>query len=280
MTVNEEQRRRWDEEEGHHWVAEAEHFDRMLGPYGEKVVAALSPEPGEKILDVGCGNGALSLDVAARVGPRGHVLGLDLSGPMLTLAKQRAGERGLGNVTFEKADVQVHEFESADFDGVMSRFGVMFFDDPVTAFANLRSAVRSGGRLAFMCWQSPLQNDWLMVPAATMLEFVPMPEMPPPGSPGPFGLADPDRTRSILGDAVWTGVELEPVEVQQHLGDDPASVTSFLSRTEIAKAFLGDADEETAAKAWRAVEARLAEHTTDDGVHLTGRTWLVTARNA
>lgn len=280
MTVNEEQRRRWDEEEGHHWVAEAEHFDRMLGPYGEKVIAALAPEPGEKILDVGCGNGALALDVAARVGPQGHVLGLDLSGPMLGLAKQRAGERGLGNVAFEKSDVQVHEFGSAEFDGVMSRFGVMFFDDPVAAFSNLRSAVRKGGRMAFMCWQNPLQNDWLMVPAGTMLEFLPMPEMPPPGSPGPFGLADPDRTLSILGDAGWTGVELEPVEIQQRLGDDAASAASFLSRTEIAKSFMADTDDNTKEKVWKAVEAKLAEHTTDDGVHLTGRTWLVTARNS
>lgn len=279
MTVNEEQRRRWDEEEGHHWVAEAEHFDRMLGPYGEKVIAALSPEPGEKVLDVGCGNGALSLDVAARVGPQGHVLGLDLSGPMLGLAKQRAGERGLGNVSFEKSDVQVHDFEAGGFDGVMSRFGVMFFDDPVAAFTNLRSAVRPGGRMAFMCWQDALQNDWLMVPAATMLEFVPMPEMPPPGAPGPFGLADADRTRSILGDAGWGDVNLEPVEIQQDLGPDPGSVSSFLSRTEIAKSFLGETDDETKAKVWKAVEAKLAEHTTDDGVRLTGRTWLVTARN-
>lgn len=274
---NEEQRKRWDEEEGHHWVAEAEHFDRMLEPYGDKVIAALSPEPGEKILDVGCGNGALSLDVAARVGPQGHVLGLDLSGPMLSLAKQRAGERGLSNVAFEKSDVQVHHFDPAARDGVMSRFGVMFFDDPAAAFANLRSAVRSGGRLAFMCWQEPLQNDWLMVPGATMLEFVPMPEMPAPGAPGPFGLADADRTRTILTEAGWTDVNLEPVEVQQWLGADPASAIEFLSHTEIAKTFLGETDDDTKAKVWKAIETKLAEYTTDDGVHLTGRTWLVTA---
>src|SRR5687767_10260145 len=141
----------------------------MLGPYGERVIAGLSPEPAENIIDVGCGNGALTLDVAARVGPQGRVLGLDLSGQMLSLAKTRAGERGLGNVTFEKSDVQVHDFAGDSFDGVMSRFGVMFFDDPVAAFGNLCSAVRSGGRLAFACWQDPLQNEWVMVPAATML---------------------------------------------------------------------------------------------------------------
>ena len=280
MTVNEEQRRRWDEEEGHHWVEEAEHFDRMLGPYGERVIAALSPEPSEKILDVGCGNGALSLDVAARVGPQGRVLGLDLSGPMLSLAKQRAGERGLGNVSFEKSDVQVHDFAGDKFDGVISRFGVMFFDDPVAAFSNLRGAVRSGGRLAFVCWQDPFQNDWLMVPAATMLEFVPMPEAPQPGTPGPFGLADVDRTRSILSDAAWTDVQVEPVEIHQWLGSDPAATIEFLSHTEIAKSFLGETDDDTKAKVWEAVEAKLAEHTSDDGVHLTGRAWLVTARNS
>lgn len=279
VTVNEEQRRRWNEEDGERWVAEAENFDRMLAPYGDRVIAALSPEPAEKIVDVGCGNGALALDVAARVGPQGHVLGLDLSGPMLALAKRRAGERGLGNVSFEQSDAQVHEFSSNDFDGVMSRFGVMFFDDPVTAFANLRSGVRSGGRMAFMCWQSPIQNDWVTIPAATMLEFVPMPEMPPPGTPGPFSLADPDRMRSVLGDAGWTDVELEPVEVRQLLGEDPASAVHFLSETGIANLMLADTDDETKAKIWSAVETKLVEHTDDEGVHLTGRTWLVTARN-
>ncbi|HUR48407.1 MAG TPA: class I SAM-dependent methyltransferase [Acidimicrobiales bacterium] len=278
-TPNEEQRRRWDEEEGDHWVAEAAHFDKMLGPYGDHVIAGLSPEPAEKILDVGCGSGALSLDVAARVGPQGHVLGLDLSGPMLSLAKQRAGERGLGNVSFEKSDVQVHEFEAAGRDAVMSRFGVMFFDEPVVAFANLRGAVRSGGRLAFVCWQEPGQNDWLMVPAATMLEFVPMPEMPAPGAPGPFGLADPDRTRSILGDAGWSDIEVEAVEIQQWLGGDPATATNFVSQTQIAQLFLGETDDATKARAWKAVEGKLAEFTDADGVHLTGRTWLVTATN-
>lgn len=277
---NEEQRKRWDEEEGHHWVEEAERFDRMLEPYGERVIAALSPEPGERILDIGCGNGALSLDVAARVGPQGSVVGLDLSGPMLSLARSRAGERGLGNVTFEQSDVQVHDFgDDRSFDAVMSRFGVMFFEDPVAAFANLRSAVRGGGRMAFACWQSVFENDWLTVPAAAILQFVPMPEPPAPGTPGPFGLADPDQTRSCLTDAGWQNVDLEGFEIRQWLGPDPAAVVEFLRKTEIAKSMLGEADEETAAKAWTAVESLLAEHTDHDGVHLTGRAWLVTATN-
>lgn len=280
MTVpNEEQRRRWDEEEGDHWVAEAERFDKTLGPYGDRVIAGLSPEPGEKIVDIGCGNGALSLDVAARVGPQGHVLGLDLSGPMLSLARQRAAERGLGNVAFEKSDVQVHQFEPGVRDGAMSRFGVMFFDEPVKAFANVRSGVTAGGRLAFVCWQDPLQNDWLMVPAATMLELVPMPEMPAAGAPGPFGLSDADRTQSILRDAGWSDVGVESVEIQQWLGADPESTIKFLSRTELAKTFLAEADEDTTAKVWEAVGAKLAEYVGDDGVRLTGRAWLVTATN-
>lgn len=276
-TPNEEQRRRWDEEEGDHWVAEADHFDRMLGPYGDRVIAGLSPEPAEKVVDVGCGSGALALDVGARVGPQGHVLGLDLSGPMLSLARQRAGERGLGNVVFEKSDVQVHDFGAGGFDAVMSRFGVMFFDEPVVAFANLRSAMTPGGRLAFVCWQEPLQNDWLMVPAAVMLEFVPMPEMPAPGAPGPFGLADADRTRSILGDAGWTDVEVEPVEVEQWVGADAATAIGFISQTQISKLFLGETDDATKDKVWEKVETKLAEYATDDGIRLPGRSWLVTA---
>lgn len=278
--VNEEQRRRWDDEEGHHWVEHAERFDRMLEPYSGNVIAGLAPEPGERMVDVGCGNGALSLDVAARVGPQGSVLGLDLSGPMLTRARSRAGERGLGNVTFEQSDAQVHEFGDGGFDAVMSRFGVMFFEDPVAAFTNLRSAVRSGGRLTFVCWQNILQNDWLMVPAGALLEFVPMPELPAAGAPGPFALADASRTRSILEDAGWHDVELDGFEIQQWLGSDPKAVADFLRHTEMAKVFLEDADDETVDSAWKAVEAKLVDHTNDEGVHLTGRAWLVTAHAA
>ena len=278
--VNEEQRRRWDEEEGAHWVAEAERFDRTLQPYGERVLAALAPEPRERILDVGCGNGALSLDLAARVGPQGSVMGLDLSGPMLSLATQRAGERGLGNAAFVKGDAQVHDFGDRKFDGLVSRFGVMFFDDPVAAFVNLRGAMAGGARLAFTCWQEVLRNDWLMVPAMTLMQYVPMPEMPAPGAPGPFALADADRTRSLLEQAGWSSVNLEEVETRQWLGTDPPAVVDFLAHTEMAKTFLANEDEDTVAKAWKAVEAALGEHTAEDGVHLTGRAWLVTARFA
>ena len=278
-SVNAEQRKRWDEEEGHHWVAEAERFDRMLAPYGDRVIAGLAPEPGEKILDVGCGNGALLLDIAARVGPQGGVVGLDLSGPMLGLAEKRAAERGIGNAWFTKGDAQVHDFGPWKFDGVTSRFGVMFFDDPVAAFANLRAAVKPGGRLAFACWQDVFQNEWVMVPAAAILQFVPMPEPPGPGAPGPFALSDPERTGSILADAGWSNVELEGFEIRQWLGADPATVVGFLRKTEIAKSMLGEVDEATAEKAWKAVETKLADHTDDDGVHLTGRAWLVTANN-
>jgi ubiquinone/menaquinone biosynthesis C-methylase UbiE len=143
------------------WVTEAERFDSMLAPFGRRLLTAAVLEPGERVLDVGCGNGAVSLEAARAVAPGGLVTGIDLSAPMLGVARRRAEEQGM-DIDFVQRDAQTASFDQP-FDVVVSRFGVMFFDDPEVAFANLAKAARSGGRLSFVCWQEMFANEWIAV---------------------------------------------------------------------------------------------------------------------
>lgn len=275
---NDAQIESWDGAGGEHWAAEAERYDRINSGYTEHIVRAASPAPGERVLDVGCGNGALSLAVAPLVAPGGSVTGLDISGPMLATAERRAAEAGRDDVSFTKGDAQVASLPDASVDVVVSRFGVMFFDDPVEAFANLARALRPGGRVAFSCWRDLLSNDWLMVPVAAALEHVPMPRLGVPGEPGPFALADPDRLRSILGDAGLADVGVEEVEVPMEIGTDVDDAVSFLQGTDMAATIFADVEPDAVARAWDAIRAALEPHATADGVFLTGRAWIVTAR--
>src|SRR5262249_38336345 len=149
------------------------------------------------VLDVGCGCGDSTVDLARRVAPDGTVVGMDISAVMLERARQTAREQGV-NARFEHADAQTHAFAPASFDVLFSRFGVMFFADPTAAFANLRSALRPGGKLAFVCWQSLAENPWMLVPLGAAFQIIPPPPMPAPDAPGPFAFADQSRVRSIL----------------------------------------------------------------------------------
>ena len=186
------------------WVGHQGRHDRMLSPLGDHVLAAAALSPGDDVLDVGCGCGSTTLAAARAVG-HGAVVGVDLSAPMLAQARANAASWGLANVSFQEADAQVRRFGRA-FDAVISRFGVMFFADPVAAFANLRAAARPAGRLAFVCWQPLEANEWLTVPQAAMAEHVLPPEPAEPAAPGMFALADPARVRQVLGDAGWREV--------------------------------------------------------------------------
>jgi SAM-dependent methyltransferase len=275
---NAEQSTYWDGEAGLHWVAEAERYDALNGRFGERVVEALDPQPGERVLDVGCGNGALSVAIAERVGPGGTVLGIDLSGPMLEVARRRAGEQSRDNAHFERGDAQVDPLPEASFDAVTSRFGVMFFDDAVAAFANLARATKPDGRVAFCCWQDVMLNEWLMVPATAALEHVPFPDLGQPGAPGPFTFADADRLRGVLDGAGWTGVEVADTHEPMWLGSSVEDVVKFMRGTDLAATLLDGVPEETAAKAWSAMEGAVGARMGPDGLVLSGRAWIVTAQ--
>jgi len=246
----------------------------MLAPFVEPILDAARVGAGDRVLDVGCGNGALSRAAAAR---GAIVVGVDISGPMLERARAHAAHDGLA-IDFVHADAQVHPF-SGGFDALVSRFGVMFFADPVAAFANLGRALAPGGRLAFACWQDQSANEWVAVPALAMVPVVGPPDMPPPGAPGPFAFSDADRVAAILGEAGFGDVAIEPIDppllLGGHLGLDGA--VAWLSEGGMGKRFLGDADSATRERALGAARAALEPHVTPDGVRLGSAAWLVRA---
>lgn len=258
------------------WVREAERFDVMLAPFGRRLLKAAALEPGERVLDVGCGNGAISCEAARAVGPDGQVIGVDLSGPMLALAKRRAEEQGMV-ATFIQGDAQTASLDQP-VDVVMSRFGVMFFDDPVAAFANLSRATRPGGRLCFVCWQEMFANEWLAIPAMAIAAHVGIPELPEPGAPGPFALADTARIRDILESAGWSQVTIDEDKEGMRMGNDPEDVVAFMLSDEMGRRVIEGKDPEAVKAGTEAAIEALRPFVMPEGVVLKGASWLVAAR--
>ena len=273
-TANAEQVQYWNGPEGEHWVERESRFDAMLAPFVDPVLDAVAITDGTRVLDVGCGNGALSRAAAAR---GGVVTGVDISAPMLARARERAAAEGL-SVDFVHADAQVHAF-APEFDVVVSRFGVMFFADPEAAFANLAGALVPGGRVGFVCWQEIFANEWVAVPGAAMIPVVGVPTPPPPGTPGPFAFADADRVAGILAEAGLADAAITELRLPILVGGglDAAAATAFVARGRMGRMFLGDADEPTAERALEAVREALAAYVTPEGVRMGSATWLVTA---
>jgi SAM-dependent methyltransferase len=276
--TNSDQIAHWDGAGGDHWAAEADRYDRMNSGFADRVVEAVQPRAGESFLDAGCGNGALTLAIAALVGAQGHVTAVDLSRAMLAVARRRAAETGVANVTFVNEDVQTSSLPDATYDAIVSRFGVMFFDDPTAAFTNLTRMLKVGGRMAFACWRDLIHNEWLLVPAGAALQHVPMPDLGSPGTPGPFSLADRDTIRRVLSEAGLVDVEIAEVLLPMWMGTSVDDAVEFMRRTELGTTLMGGVDADTAAAAWDAVRSALEAHRTDRGVHLDGSAWVVTAR--
>ncbi len=277
--VNVEQAQEWDGREGDHWVKHADRYDALSQRITPHLMEAAAVGAADRVLDVGCGCG-LTTRSAARAASGGSVLGIDLSAAMLQEAERRARAEGLTNVRFEQGDAQVHTFSPADFDLATSRFGVMFFEDPVVAFANIASAIRPGGRFVFVCWQDLARNDWIMVPAGAALSYVPFPDLGPEGAPGPFSLADADRTRAVLTDAGFKGVAINEITEQMFLGENAADATDFLQGTGMARLLFEGVDADTERKAIDAVRHALEAHEQPEGIWLGSAAWLVAAKPA
>lgn len=203
----------WNGETGQNWVTHDALMEDMLQPLGETVLDILAPAVGDRALDIGCGCGHTSLDLASRVGPNGAVTGVDISAPMLTVATSLAGKAGDDSapMAFLEADAQTHAFLASHYDVVFSRFGVMFFEDPVAAFTNIRSAMSPAGRLAFCCWQPRSVNPFMTVPAMAALELLPAPPQPPPRAPGPFAFEEADYVDAILQEAGYRDICISPL---------------------------------------------------------------------
>jgi SAM-dependent methyltransferase len=277
---NTEQERFWNDEAGPVWVEHQERLDVLVAPFGRLSLDAGDVAPGEWILDAGCGTGATVLELAARTGPSGRVVGVDISEVMLDRARSRVAEAGLGTVELVRADAQVAALPAGAFHLVHSRFGVMFFADPVAAFANLRSALRPEGRLAFVCWQAPDHNPWFSVPIAAVSGILEVPPAPGPGAPSPFALADAGVTRAILERAGFSEIAVEGRERPVRLAgpDDAGSVGEIALSVLPVRAAYAAAGPEPRGRARAAVQTALAPFAGPDGVAVPGSVWVVTAR--
>lgn len=271
----------WNGTTGEKWVAHQDRLDRMLAPFGEKLLEAAHVRAGEHVLDIGCGCGVTTLDVARPAGAGGHALGVDISAPMIARARDRAAAEG-STATFELADASSHAFAPGTYDLVVSRFGVMFFDDPVGAFANLHTALKQTGRLVFVCWRPLGENAWVSVPLRAALAHVAPPAPPPPGTPGPFAFADKAHVTGILESAGFREIALTPFDATLTLGaSGPGAMDEALLQTsEIGPVsrLLADQPDEVRARVRASIREALAEHLTANGMSLGGAVWIVTAR--
>jgi SAM-dependent methyltransferase len=278
--ANEQQAEFWNSDVVSHRIARQEHYEATFRRLTEQLLAAAGIGTAAAVLDVGCGCGATSLE-AARRATAGSVVGIDLSEAMLAVSRQQAAAEGLTNVSFVAGDAQTYRFEPGQrFDVALSRFGVMFFDNPVAAFANIRDALGRGGRLAFVCWQQVEQNPYFLVPGLAIGEHIPMPEPAPPGAPGPHALADPARIRSLLADAGLTEVTVDALvqEVQVGASGSFEDAVQFVATSGVVRMVLAGADPASRERAMASLRTALAPHARDDGVWLGTATWLVTAR--
>ncbi len=274
-SVNEAMRQAWDGPEGAQWSDLAEGFEGASTEHRKVLLRAAALAPSEDVLDVGCGNGALTLQAGRAVAP-GRALGIDLSSAMLANGRARAAAAGLHNVSFVHADAQVYAFEPASFDVVVSNAGAMFFDDQDAAFTNLRTALKPGGRIVLLVWQVLANNEWLTELRRALARGRDLPS-PTVGVPGPFGLADPDRTRDLLTRTGYRSIRIEDERPPMRVGDDVESAYAFVSRLGNTRGLLDDLGADDRIAALDNLRSVLAEHATSQGVVLGTASWLVTA---
>lgn len=272
----------WNGEVGSRWVALQTRLDELFSDLTAAAIEAAAPTAGERVLDVGCGCGATVLALADRIGPEGSVLGVDISAVMLDAARERVAKKGAVKAKVLLADAAIHPFAPASVDLVFSRFGVMFFDEPAQAFANIRRALRPGGRLFFVCWRPYKENPFFAAPHWAAKPHLPDQEDQklPPDAPGPFALADPDRVRNILDEAGFSAVDIEPRDAMMRVGGpgERDAATDFIVRIGPVARALATATEAQRASAKQAVHAALADYDGPQGILMPARVWFVSAR--
>jgi SAM-dependent methyltransferase len=275
VVVNAEQAEDWNGASGREFIEQRERHERMLGRLTARLLDAARIQDGEKVLDIGCGCGDTTI-LAARASRSGHALGADFSRIQIAEARRLAASAGVANARFEVADAQVHPFGAGVFDVVLSRFGVMFFDDPAAAFTNLRKALRRGGRLAFLCWrtreENPIFTSWFAEAAAALG----LRELP--GPPAAFSLADTGRVSALLSGAGFGGIEFARADEPMLIGADVDDVLEYERASPTATEILSGLSPAQAGELTRQVRDRLAAYTSPDGMVMPGAAWLVTAQ--
>ncbi len=253
--------------------------NRAIASDRQAMFEAVRLQPGERVLDVGCGYATTTIEAAERVSPSGRAVGVDVSPAMLHVARQRVAAAGPDNIELVEADAQAYPFEPASFDAVISRFGTMFFEDPEAAFGSLARALRPGGRLAFACWQGPLQSEWVVVALGAAVKHVGRtPDLGSPDAPGPWAFADADRVTRLMQAGGFADVTLEPVTRPQRVGTDVDDVVRFvLSLPETRQLFAG-LPQDVVAGAVDALHTAFAPYTGTHGVVMDATAWLVSGQ--
>lgn len=264
----------WNGGAGLRWLRDMDRMERMLGAFTPYLLDAARLNPPDRVADIGCGGGETTRQ-AARLATRGRLTGVDVSQPLIGRARELTGDTW-HNVQFECADAQRHPFGEGSFDVVLSRFGVMFFDDPPAAFANLSRALAPDGRLAFTCWQDSSRDEYDTVIYGAIAAHVPLPDAPDPA----YSLADPGYTHRLLGGAGFTGIAVEPLDIPMRAAADVAELIEIVEHGPSVAAAFKQAGPQATAAALDALRAALRPYCGDDGVKLHGAAWLVTAGKA
>jgi SAM-dependent methyltransferase len=273
---NQDQIEYWNGRSGEKWAALQDYTDQMLGHITQAFIPFAAAKPGEEVLDVGCGCGTTTFTFSQCVRPEGSVAGIDVSAPMLAVARARARASN-ADIPFIEADAATYDFQPV-FDLVVSRFGVMFFDDPSAAFCNIRKAVAPRGRLAFVCWRALQDNGWASTPIATARPLLPPQETPDPFAPGPFAFADGKRVETILSSAGFRDIHIEKFDGHMDMAataDEAAEKT--LNIGPLARA-AAEVDTDTRAKIRGVVAKAMEKYATPEGVRPPVACWFVRAR--
>lgn len=269
----------WNGDAGRRWAEAQDGLDAMLQPLGEGGIAQASLLPGDRVIDIGCGCGATSLAIAQSVGLTGRVVGIDISEPMLAVARQRA--KKLSNVSFSLADATIYKFAPASADVVFSRFGVMFFADPAAAFANIRKSLKPEGRACMVVWRPVTENPWVLQSLAIAGKYAPLPAPPGPDEPGPFSWGNPERVESILEAAGFADVRLLAQDSRMRIGAgrDLAGAVDFLLGIGPMRQVMEGLAPDLRGRVLDEITGALAPGFGPDGLVMDAATWIVTARN-
>lgn len=265
----------WNGTAGHAWVDSQALLDDLFAPFERRLADAVASSGASRLLDIGCGTGATTLAAAGRLAGEARALGVDISAPMIDLARRRAEAEG-APVRFECADAQTHGFDAAAFDMVISRFGVMFFADSVRAFANIRRAVAPGGALHMIVWRSAAENPFMTTAERAAAPLVPA--MPPrkPDAPGQFAFGDPERVRGLLRDAGWSSIAIDPLDIECRF--PAAALTRYFTRLGPLGLILAQADPDDRDRIVAAVRTAFDPYVDGDDVRFVAACWTITAR--
>jgi len=278
--VNKNQKDFWSGKGGDIWVERQNAMDTMLSPLGEAALNKLDFNEEENVLDIGCGCGHTTLNIAERIGPSGNVTGLDISEPMLKRAKESAIEMSLTNTSFKCVDVQTEDLGEAIYSTAFSRFGVMFFEDSIAAFKNINKSLISGGCLSFVCWQSPAVNPWQSLFIQEIKKFLELPS-PPPRSPGPFAFMESEYVSSILEESKFQDITIEGYETEVNMFSGRSlsdSVKDYISINPVVSGMLKESSENKIAEIIDSAIEAFSPYYTEKGLIFPSATWLVTAR--